>query len=112
MPIDYFKKYGILNAFKEYGAEGSPSILDAADDRPYPEKGKIVDFLNNYGNVIMVSLKIPTDRVTGERIADLRGLSTKELDGYSWSSDLAYHVDKYNLRLPKEFEDYVLKHTT
>ena len=28
---------------------------------------------------------------------------------YSWLSDLAYYVEKYNLRLPEEFEGKVLK---
>ena len=28
---------------------------------------------------------------------------------YEWRSDIAYYVEKYNLRLSKDFEDYVLK---
>ncbi len=111
MATNYFEEYGILDNFKEYGAEDSPSILEVAEKSPYPGKEKIVNFLKNDGKVTMVSLKTPKDRVTGERIEDLNELCTKEQDGYSWSSDLAYHVDKYNLRLPKEFEDYVLSHS-
>ena len=108
MSANYFEKYGILDNFKEYGAEDSPSILEAAEKSSYPEKEKIVAFLKNNGTVTMVSLKTPKDRVTGERIEGLSELTTREQDVYSWSSDLAYHVEKYNLRLPKKFEDYVL----
>ena len=30
---------------------------------------------------------------------------------YSWTSTLIYYVEKYNLRLPLEFEKYVLNVT-
>ncbi len=28
---------------------------------------------------------------------------------YVWSNILSYYVDKYNLRLPKDFEEHILK---
>lgn len=93
--------------YKEYGAENAPSIIDASSSEPYFGKDKIVKFLTENGKAGLASTSVPHDRITGERIGI--ELVLKEADRFSWWSDLAYHVEKYNLRLPKEFEDYVLK---
>lgn len=95
--------------FKEYGAEDAPSISEISEQKPYEGKEKIVDYLANNGKATLASAKLPNDRITGERIKGIKGgLFIKETDRFAWWSDLAYHVEKYNLRLPKEFEDYVL----
>lgn len=99
----------ILNNFKEYGAENAPSIIEACAKESYNGKEKIVRFLKEKGEVGLATAKSPFDRVTGERIVG--ELVTRETDKFIWWSDLAYHVDKYNLHLPKEFEDYVLNHS-
>lgn len=99
----------ILNYFKEYGAENAPSIAEACTKEPYTGKEKIVRFLKEKGEVGLVTAKSPSDRITGERIGG--ELVTRETDEFIWWSDLAYHVEKYNLHLPKEFEDYVLNHS-
>lgn len=96
----------ILHFFKEYGAEDAPSMLDSCENLPYPGKEKIIRFLNDKGTVTIVSTQLPFDRITGERISG--ELYSKQFSDFIWCSDLAYHVEKYNLRLPKEFEDYVL----
>ena len=45
--------------------------------------------------------------ITGKTINEELTFMT---DGkYEWRSDIAYYVEKYNLRLSKDFEDYVLK---
>ena len=31
---------------------------------------------------------------------------------YSWSNDLAYYVEKYNLRLPADFVNHVLNQSS
>lgn len=53
--------------------------------------------------------------VTASRIVDLISGETTNIelvfmdDGkYSWSSAIPYYVDKYNLKLPQEFEKHVL----
>lgn len=99
----------ILNNFKEYGAENAPSIAELRTKESYTGKEKIVQFLKEKGEIGLTTAKLPADRLTGERIAG--ELVTRETDKFIWWSDLAYHVDKYNLHLPKEFEDYVLDHS-
>ena len=99
----------VVNYFKEYGAEDAPSIVERSEKVPYDGMDKIVDFLDTKGEVGIVSADIPRDLITGERIDG--ELYTKKIDGFSWWSDLPYHVRKYNLRLPKKFEDYVLSHS-
>lgn len=96
----------ILHFFKEYGANDAPRLLDKCEKSAYPGKEKIVKFLNEKGTVTIVSTQLPADRITGERISG--ELFSKQFSKFIWCSDLAYHVEKYNLRLPKEFEDYVL----
>lgn len=94
--------------FTEYGCNNGVSIKDSACQQSYPEKQKIVSCLKNEGKCIMVQTKIAKDRLTNERISGLFSLELFSDGKYSWWSDLAYHVDKYNLRLPTEFENYVL----
>ena len=94
--------------FIEYGCNNGVSIKDSACQQSYPEKQKIVSYLKNEGKCIMVQAKIAKDRLTNELISGLFGLELFSDGKYSWWSDLAYHVDKYNLRLPTEFENYVL----
>lgn len=94
--------------FTKYGCNNGVSIKDSACKHSYPEKQKIVSCLKNEGKCIMVQAKIAKDRLTNERISGLFGLELFSDGKYSWWSDLAYHVGKYNLRLPTEFENYVL----
>jgi len=96
----------ILNVFSEYGAKGAVSMKDCISDKPYMGIDKIVEYLTNNGKTTVLSTALPKDRITGERIEG--ELYWKESDGFSWMSDLAYHVKKYNLRLPKDFEDFIL----
>ena len=72
----------------------------------YPQKEKIVKYLTS-GEVDMASLELPKDVFTGERIRmEKLGMN----DGvYMWWNTLAYYVEKYNLRLPKDFEEHILK---
>ncbi len=106
-------KYLILNLFREYGDSTLPSMLEFCKKEPYIGQAKIVMFLKEKGKVISASTAMPKDRITGEHISLPSGsIVTQEYNGFVWRSDLAYHVEKYNLRLPKEFEDYVLSHSS
>lgn len=97
-----------LCRYKEYGYENEASIKEVASENSYPGKDKIVSYLKNNGKSTMVGMKLATDRITGERIKELYSIELLNDGTFSWWSDLAYHVEKYNLRLPKAFEDYVL----
>lgn len=95
-----------LARYDEFGKNmGLPSIVELFSDVPYPNKGKIVDYLKS-GKVSLIGVAPITDVVTGEKIA--KELEIMEDGKYSWNNALIYYVERYNVRLPKEFEDYVL----
>lgn len=112
MAVDYFEKYGILCGYKEYGAEDAVSILDCCEKQSYPEKDIIISYLETQGQSSLASTGAAKDRITGEAIPmPKNGLCLKKDGIYSWWNDLSYYVKKYNLRLPKKFEEYVLRHS-
>lgn len=97
----------ILGKYDEFAPNmGFPSIKEHLQDAPYKFQSDILHYLMN-GNIHMVTASRFSDVITGK-------LTDRELvymdDGkYSWSSKLPYYVEKYNLKLPEEFERYVLK---
>lgn len=94
--------------FSEYGADNGISIKQCCENKPYAGMDKIISYLRNKGKPTLVSMRTPVDRLTGERIKGEQSVVHYTDGEYSWCSDLAYHVEKYNLRLPKEFEEHVL----
>lgn len=110
MGIIKAKKEGIvmLSAiqFKElYNDASMPSIFDNMSDSPYKNKDMILKYLRN-GTITSYSPAIVCDVISNEKIGgDLYCAN----DGkYFWRSDLIYYVEKYNLRLPKDFEEHIL----
>lgn len=96
----YIGKYDELNPGKGY-----PSMRDSFSDAPYKGKDKVIQYLTNK-NTDIVSAKIPRDVFTNEEIPmEPIGMNDGE---YTWFTTLAYYVDKYNLRLPMEFETKIL----
>lgn len=97
----------IIGKYNEFAPDmGFPSIKEHIQKEPHKSKDAILKHLRN-GNVHMV---------TASRIVDVFSGETTNIelvfmnDGkYSWSSKIPYYVDKYNLRLPKDFEDHILK---
>lgn len=98
----------ILCNYTEYGSDNGISMRDYFEERPYPGMDKIVSYLRNNGKATLASTAPLRDRFTNERMKGEYQLVVYDDGIYSWWSDLAYYVEKYNLRLPKEFEDYVL----
>ena len=96
----YIGKYNEIAPNKGY-----ESMKEHFEKSSYPNQKKIVQYLRS-GNADMVSAEIPKDCFTGDRIPGEKiGIN----DGkYAWWSTLAYYVEKYNLRLPKEFEEHIL----
>ena len=77
-------------------------MKDDFADTPSPFCVKILNYLNS-GEVTLASPSSAIDVFSGERINATNCILT---DGeYSWSNALGYYVEKYNLRLSKEFED-------
>ena len=83
-----------------------PKLADSMESGPYPHKEEIIRYLLN-SEVFFISLTLPRDVFTGKRIP----MSVRVMqDGdYYWSTLLAWYVDKYNVRLPKEFEEHILR---
>jgi len=88
--------------------KGYDSLRDHMEASPYPHQETIVNYLRS-GEMDMFSLQLPKDVFTGQRIpGEKLGMN----DGvYTWWNTLAYYVEKYNLRLPKNFEEHVLRQT-
>lgn len=97
-----------LCSFTEYGSDNGVSMRDRFQEKPYPGQDKIVSYLRHNGTATAAQAGPSRDRFTGERIPGERGIVFFDDGEYTWLSDLAYHVEKYNLRLPKEFEEHVL----
>ena len=65
-----------------------------------------MDYLKR-GKILAGCPGILRDVFTGEKIC---GGWLLYSDGvYSWESDIIYYYEKYNLRLPRDFIDYVCK---
>ena len=95
----------MLFAFKEFGLQDGPSIIEAFSSTAYPEKRRIVRYLEN-GERTIASPGVYIDVVTGENT----GIGKCHLtDGeYVWTSIIPYYVEKYNMILPDEFVEKVL----
>ena len=97
----------LLGKYEELGpGMGFPSMKEFFAPEPYDGKERIVDYLMNHGTVCMVTASVVRDVFTGESA----GYDKKfyEDGEFSWCNSLAHYVKKYNLRLPKEFENKVL----
>jgi len=71
----------------------------------YPEKDIVVSYLRS-GTLRMGAPGIFHDALTGDVIPN--GGQIREDDYFIWDSELAYYVEKYNTRLPKDVEDHIL----
>jgi hypothetical protein len=95
-----------LTKWREFGVPNAPSIKDSFEAEPYEGMERIANYLDNSGEVTICAASGSVDVLTQESISDKRQMLT---DGeYAWNNTLSYYVRKYNLRLPKEFEDKVL----
>ena len=97
-----------LSKFKEFGSKDAPSLKNLFNEEPYPEKNTVILYLKS-GKVLGGALRYDKDAFT-KCFIEQRHTPCIFTDGeYSWSSELPYYVEKYNVRLPKEFEDKAVK---
>lgn len=95
----------ILLMYKEFTQDDNlPSIKDFFEPEPYEFKEEILNYLRR-GEVRAAQPGIGRDVFTGERFGGGKLLLGDH--NYGWTTDLIYYVEKYNMRLPKEFEEYV-----
>ena len=95
-----------IGKFKEFNPNYDfPSIRDCFSEQPYEGQNRIIDYLK-HGNRDMVRFSSSKDVITGEPIPmQVIGMNDGE---YTWFNTLAYYVERYNLRLPREFEEKIL----
>ena len=92
--------------WKEFNPDENRSIKDDFQNKEYDHFKEIAAYLEN-GKISLVSTECGVDVVTNERIFDTCCILT---DGeYTWLNTLGYYVRNYYLKLPKEFEQKVLK---
>ncbi len=84
-----------------------PSIKDYVSDIPFEGKQEVIDYLKHGGTEVLYSMVSEKDVFTGNNIK-LPDVGRSD-EKYTWWTSLAYYVDKYNLRLPKEFEEYAIQ---
>ena len=82
-----------------------PMMKDSLEIEAYPNKNDVLRFLTN-GVVDCARVSRARDVFSGELIPT-EVLVMHDGDFY-WSNTLAWYVEKYNLRLPKEFEAHIL----
>ena len=96
-----------LIRYAEFGPNmGLKSMKEFFEPQPYEGMQSIIDYLKN-GKKTYAKAARANDVFTGEAIDvdEYVGMTDGE---YSWNSVLSYYVEKYNLRLPKDFEAKVL----
>lgn len=96
------KSIGFFSEMNLYADSGSvhENLLDAVDY----DKGKIIDYLQAQKRVAGCP-RDAIDCMTGRSISSSFSVYT---DGeYEWCDFLIYHVEKYNVKLPKEFIEKV-----
>lgn len=96
----------VIGKYEEFApGMGFPSIKEHMQEEPYKSKTAVLKHLRS-GNVHMVTASKIVDVLSGE--ATNIELVFMDDGKFSWSSKIPYYVDKYNLRLPKEFENHIL----
>ncbi len=85
-----------------------PNLRDNLAGDVYPDKDRIIHYLLN-GEEICTRMSYPKDIFTGKLFLVPCTIMCDEK--YSWSTELTYYIDKYNLRLPKDFEEHILSHS-
>lgn len=76
------------------------SIQDAIIEEITYDRRKVVAYLKA-GRQLAYGGKESYDLITGNKIDD--GFALQSDGVFGWRSDLAYHVENYNIDLPKDF---------
>lgn len=84
---------------------GFPELKSSLIDGNYPFKKEIVQFLQT-GEIDLVRASRKRDIFTGKWIP--LEVMVMHAEDFYWSTELAWYVDQYNLRLPKDFEEYII----
>ena len=95
---------GITDIWKEFNLDATKSMRESFGES-YCGQDDIANYLDD-GEIAMCTTMCGEDIFTKERIAQTYSMLT---DGrYFWPNTLGYYIRKYNLRLPKDIEEYIL----
>jgi hypothetical protein len=94
-----------LCKYKELYHGATESLKDHVYDTPHPRKADLLAYMTSK-QTDGVAAGVARDQIDGKtRI----GLPVACNDGeYSWTTELIYYVDKYNLQLPDDFVAHAL----
>lgn len=98
----------VIGKIKEVYGVDYPALLELVSDKPMEHKETILRYLRKVriDDQVSAAAGVFHDVLTG---AVIPGEALFLTDGkYGWRSDVAYYVDKYNMRLPAEFIKHVL----
>ena len=105
--MDYEWDEKIFIAYEEIEKTGKhPLMKDNLLSERYENQEKIAEYLYN-AEVFMTEMSYARDIFTGKLLPQIMHCVSD--DKYWWPIILAYYVQKYNLRLPKEFEQHILE---
>lgn len=94
-----------IERFKEFDKKYELSIKDCISQIASKEKPTLLHHMKK-AECIAAMCSGTVDVITGENVPRERLIFS---DGvYKWRTDIVYYLEKYNLKLPQEFIDYVL----
>jgi len=90
---------------------GYESLKGNISDEPYEYKDEMLKYMKTHGKTTLAS-GLLQDKISGE-VPQIKGQCLKNIlktDGVAgWSTAIEYYIENYNLRLPKEGEEYFIK---
>lgn len=98
-----------LDQYEELNpGNGFPKMRDHISDIPYSTKPYILEHLKSGTGHIATAARI-YDCYTGEPVQGYGFLIHMNDGEYFWTNKLIYYIDRYNLRLPADIEENILK---
>lgn len=105
--LRYLNSVGFFSEM-ELTAHNNGSIKDSIVENVDYDKGKVVEYLRSFKHFSSCP-KAAIDCMTGKEISPSFRIY-KDGD-YCWADFLAYHIEKYNIKLPQGFIDQIYKYT-
>ena len=100
------ERYSLMK-WKEFGDPDAPSISMLFSPSEYPDRDYIADYLDK-GQISIVSTSLAEDKIRGGLITPHIVECVRTNGDFSWPGSLSYYVRRYNLRLPADYENYIL----
>ena len=92
IPVVFFEEMNLYN--------NNGPIKESIVESVNYNKEKVIDYINN-NKVVGICARYAIDCITGEEISS--GFKILNDGEYEWPDFLAYHIMKYNLKLPEAF---------